>query len=632
MILIAVSGGSAGAVRYEYGWTIYRNDTNNNNNNIQFPRILQGDWYSWEEGSDVETEIRRDEVRGLGRPVSSVVVRRDTFHYVFVHHVSRCYFCSRFIVRSWNIVERLDGVCVSLREGSAEDVAREACRGLEEEFGRNGVIMFREDDPAPLICRPALYGLYHFAWQNTFSSTGECNHPGARVRACQEPGSQFLVEGQHFTLHYRSCPGITDSYDAKVVYSCLGDWYMGRNQYFAVANTKESRKDKKYRCFVRSRDDDLYLGHSITPQCSVLKTPDNSPVRLRLTPAQSEALNPGCFLPHNVTGQWQATGLGEALVKINSTHLLETTTRGYSTRTAAHVCMEQRGNRYLMARLSSEGCQTEYVCWEFLPRHHNIVRYRISRALLYSDFQVCDYSNFRSGQSWKYDTLIADNPNPISCPFGGRFTFGQSGGSPLTPRVVGGVTSSPLDTYRCKRRLTNLAVCGGGRKWMVVDLDLCDSLNKDGHPDDFNSVTDYQLQCVGFWKENLLSYLVTHDPSDSVSRFRCWVYQRMGPTDLRLSQSVGAACGLRQTFLSSSYQESAAVALNLTLNERLHDYCPLYYDDGSNPWKEEDQAVTVFRFSRANPSVLNLHPSLIICLTLLLMAGGIQAVSYIMVL
>lgn len=98
---------TVGAVRYEYGWTFSNN--NNTATAALFPRILQGDWYSWEEGSDVETEIRPDEVRGRGRPVSRVVVRRDTFHYVFVHRLSGCHFCSRFIVRSWNIIERLDG-------------------------------------------------------------------------------------------------------------------------------------------------------------------------------------------------------------------------------------------------------------------------------------------------------------------------------------------------------------------------------------------------------------------------------------------------------------------------------------------------------------------------------------------
>jgi len=49
-----------------------------------------------------------------------------------------------------------------------------------------------------------------------------------------------------------------------VEYSCLGDWFIGKNHFFAVVNTKESRKDEKYRCFLRNRDDDLFLAASIT--------------------------------------------------------------------------------------------------------------------------------------------------------------------------------------------------------------------------------------------------------------------------------------------------------------------------------------------------------------------------------
>ena len=59
-------------------------------------------------------------------------------------------------------------------------------------------------------------------------------------------------------------------------------------------------------------------------------------------------------------------------------------------------------------KLVSYHSQTEYVCWEMVPRHHNIVRYRVSWALIYQDFQVCDYANFRSGREWKYDTLIGE--------------------------------------------------------------------------------------------------------------------------------------------------------------------------------------------------------------------------------
>ncbi|XP_042240446.1 uncharacterized protein LOC121878342 [Homarus americanus] len=111
-----------------------------------------------------------------------------------------------------------------------------------------------------------------------------------------------------FSSQYRKCQGIGHSFDATVVFSCLGDWYVGGNHYFTVVNTRESRKEEKYRCFVRNREDDLYMGHSITPECSVLKTPENSPVRFRLSYVKHEEVSPGCFLPRNLTGKWQSTG------------------------------------------------------------------------------------------------------------------------------------------------------------------------------------------------------------------------------------------------------------------------------------------------------------------------------------
>ena len=60
-----------------------------------------------------------------------------------------------------------------------------------------------------------------------------------------------------------------------------------------MANTKESRKEEKYRCFLKNRDDDLLLGKSITPECNVLKTPQDSPERLNLTPGRSGRVGVG---------------------------------------------------------------------------------------------------------------------------------------------------------------------------------------------------------------------------------------------------------------------------------------------------------------------------------------------------
>ncbi|XP_045599325.2 uncharacterized protein [Procambarus clarkii] len=567
-------------------------------NGTTFPPVLQGDWFFWEDGRGAETEIFPEHISGRGKPVDREMIRRDTFQYVFQHQ-SGCFSCARFIARSWNIIERLESPCVS-PERLAATTCQVVCARVGA-GGRSGALLFRQD-PVLLNCRPAIHGLYHFAWQNTFSFTGECNHPDASIRSCQQPGSQFLIDSQTFSVHYKKCEGLGHSFDATVVFSCLGDWYVGKNHYFAVVNTKESRKEEMYRCFVRSREDDLYMGHSLTPECAPLKTPENSPVRFRLSYVKHEDVSPGCFLPSNLTGRWESTGAGEPQVVINATHIQETIWRGYSAKTSSYVCLQQRGDRYLMAKLSVEGCQTEYVCWELVPRHHNIVRYRLTWPLIYRSFQVCDYANFRSTREWKYDTLIAESPDPVSCPIGGRFYFAQRGPSPLVPRVLGGITSSPLDTYPCHVRVSVMSICSEDRKWIVIDTDLCLSLNKDGHPVDFNSVTDYRLQCVGYWQENLLSYLVTYDPSDSVSRFRCWVYQRVGLSQVLVSQSVGAACGLHQTFLSHTYEESAAVALNLTLSERLYDQCPMFYDDGKNPWQPKDDMITVFRFFSNAPS------------------------------
>jgi len=75
-----------------------------------------------------------------------------------------------------------------------------------------------------------------------------------------------------------------------VEYSCLGDWFVDKNHFFAVANTKESRKDEKYRCFLKNRDDDLYIGVSITAECNTLKTVEKSPERLRVTPGTDEEI------------------------------------------------------------------------------------------------------------------------------------------------------------------------------------------------------------------------------------------------------------------------------------------------------------------------------------------------------
>lgn len=39
------------------------------------------------------------------------------------------------------------------------------------------------------------------------------------------------------------------------------------------------------------------------------------------------------------------------------------------------IFREQRDSRIMMARLTVDGCQKDYICFDFVPQHHNIIRY-----------------------------------------------------------------------------------------------------------------------------------------------------------------------------------------------------------------------------------------------------------------
>lgn len=81
---------------------------------------------------------------------------------------------------------------------------------------------------------------------------------------------------------------------------------------------------------------------------------------------------------------------------------------------------------------------------------------------------------------------------------------------------------------------------------------------------------DYKLKCIGYWKENLKSYLITYDELDPYSKYRCWVYQRADLNKVLMSQSVGPFCNYAQTVLSPD--NGAAIILNMVEYEREREY------------------------------------------------------------
>ncbi|CAB3367969.1 Hypothetical predicted protein [Cloeon dipterum] len=565
------------------------------------PIVMRGMWFSWENGQNTLTEINANRVSNKGECVDI----REEYHVnitmVLHDRPNNCYTCVKFMVRTVNVLEKIETACQTLPRDAKPTVER-ICRSLN--LDQQLKTLFLENH-VPVNCRSSLEGVWQFAYQNRFRFTGECNNPNALVKSCQVAGTQFLITNQKFNITYKRCEGMEGTFDGLVEYSCLGSWFVEKNHFFAVANTKESRKDEKYRCFLKNRDDDLYIGVSITAECNTLKTPEQSPERLRITPVKAEVVQPGCRLPQNFSGDWINTANLDADVFINETHIIETWYPDEGRyRQTVYVCREQRGNRYMMARLTVDGCQKDYICFDFVPRHHSIIRYRKGLAVILDNFHtVCSWVQFPNKDSWKYNTFLAKNPVPVRCPIAGKYNFTQRGDVPFETRILGGVTLSPRPNLYCKENISDFSVCDTDQKEIFIDETYCLSVDHLGRPVDIYSDPDYKMKCIGFWKENLKSYLITYDELDAFSKYRCWVYQRADLNRVIMSQALGAFCDLSQDVDSWNYTEGATVSIEMQEYERERDQCPMHFDDGANPWMENENHIKIFRFGSAANSV-----------------------------
>ena len=127
------------------------------------------------------------------------------------------------------------------------------------------------------------------------------------------------------------------------------------------------------------------------------------------------------------------------------------------------------------------------------------------------------------------------------------------------------------------------------------------------------------MQCIGYWKENLKSYLITYDELDAFTKYRCWVYQRADLNKMLMSMSVGPFCDLAQDVDSSNWKQGAVVSLVMDENEREFDRCPMYFNDGSNPYDVDENHIRIFDFSdysKASLASLSVALALIFCMNL----------------
>ena len=119
---------------------------------------------------------------------------------------------------------------------------------------------------------------------------------------------------------------------------------------------------------------------------------------------------------------------------------------------------------------------------------------------------------------------------PIRCPVAGAFNFTQHGDFLFETRFIGGITKDPrhdvwgrTGQFSCKQNISRMAVCDTDQKEITIDETYCWSTDHLGRPIDIYSDPDYRMQCIGYWKENLKSYLITYDQLDAFTNYRCWV-------------------------------------------------------------------------------------------------------------
>lgn len=51
--------------------------------------------------------------------------------------------------------------------------------------------------------------------------------------------------------------------------------------------------------------------------------------------------------------------------------------------------------------------QKDYICFDFVPKHHNIIRYRKGVAVIKDNFHtVCSWVQFKNQENWNYNLFL----------------------------------------------------------------------------------------------------------------------------------------------------------------------------------------------------------------------------------
>ncbi|ELT96302.1 hypothetical protein CAPTEDRAFT_221016 [Capitella teleta] len=601
----------------------------------EMPSSYQGDWFSMERGDDLNTLINPNFLTNIffeGKCIdrkdhNDTMDANGNFdsHILLRDSTSDCFKCYYFIHRTLNIIQYkqcefplelspihpktyIPPQTAACRFPSPEDPTLEdVCSEIEEFTDTN---TFFRKTMQTVNCKTTFEGVFHFTYEWDVGGGGICNSPYSQIVACQEPGSPY-VDNQVFNMNYGKCSDVTTSANIHTRFQCMGSWEDPYGNVWAgVADLGQDIFRERFRCMLTRHDQQEDFNRrrwtmSWWADCSSLKSPYEGPVRLVLEPVvggfQLDYTEPQCNFPTNYSGHWYHTGEYDVAVDINNTHIyFNTKLDQFSYREAYFICMMHSGTRYLTVAITVGKCEVDFVCFDMLPRHHSIIRWRMGKPyrmteieLAYPDFEVymfrqaCTWSSFtidRDDYHWNYKTFLLDPPAPMPCPLRGRYFFTQSGPeSELFRTRIRGLTVRPRHMIDCREYVTEFKSCDETPFKISIDAEYCETVDHTGHPVGEYDEADWELTCVGHWDEDWNSYMITWDPEDVTSAFRCWNYERLDWRHIQLSRSTGASCSPLMSSKSDEPKDGASLALQLVESERQFDDCAQNYMDG-DPW------------------------------------------------
>ncbi|XP_014775619.1 uncharacterized protein LOC106872953 [Octopus bimaculoides] len=593
-----------------------------------FPSWYHGEFYSYEEGKNKITNINDnnwgdytcEDIQTFNETINKAINAKNA---IILVKSKNCYSCIYVMYRTVNILQYKVTSCTA----SVIQIGDSAFCEIKMPQLASQLTTMYSLKPKTVSCKTTFEGMYHFTYEKEEGAGGICNSPKNVIKACQEPGSAY-VDNEVFLMSYGRCQDNIYTEDKQIRYQCMGSWVNEDGYLLAgISNVVANEERERFKCLLTNKDQNPKDNKrkwvkSRFSECRTLKNIYSGHERLELVPIPpaTKLVQPSCNLPRNLTGTWFHVAEFQSDVRINDTHIyFKTHIDRFTYEEQYYSCQQTLGTRFLMSKIVVGKCEIDFVCFDIQPRHHSIVRFRVgkpnrltsnemdSNFLMKKFRQSCTWQAFvmnRDDFNWKYDYFIFNPPTPVPCPIGGRYSFIQTGfpNEFYTTRIRG-ITDKPRVQVDCRNVQSEAKSCTQDMTKFEIDVEYCETVDYRGRPIGEYDEPDNILKCVGYWMEDLRSYLITYDDEDAISNFRCWVYERLSWTSLIMSRAANAKCKREQT-AHSALGDGSTLRVELAESERLYDDCPQRFDHGFDPYRKPNTIYILNRSVKNEATVL----------------------------